>query len=157
MFETKQTGVVRKNHEEAEFEFQIIDIFSIAEDECAFFKSPSFSFADALWHFELNHKPTFQPEFMKLGLTVDDPLKYKVEYQFGLKNIDGSLENLARGVLKDDDEWSDYCSFKLSDVQQRQSELAPSDTVTIKCMLKLARNQQDLSDEPKRKKQKSKS
>lgn len=158
MITVKANGSIKKNREEAEIEFEIADFFSVAEDKlCDFFESPSFSFAGTLWWFQLHQKSEAYPEFMALCLCIDNYLQYPVHYEFGMKRLDGSLEDLVRGEMADDDEWSSTCLIKVSEVHQRQSELAPSGNVTIKCMLKLASNQPDLSDEPKRKKMKSKS
>lgn len=153
-------SVLQKTHELTQIEWKVVDIFADVEDEnfkC--FVSPTFSFADATWRLLLAGKFLSNPESTSLILMRNEHRNCSLEYTFGLKKLDGSVELLDRGIMKDDQKRSEHRFIKLSEVLRRKSELAPSGIVTITCSLKLEASQSNdpnMVDQPKRKKLKSK-
>lgn len=151
-------SVLHKTHELTQIEWKVVDIFVDAEDEnfkC--FVSPTFSFADATWRLLLAGKFMSNPESTSLILMRNEHRNCSLEYTFGMKKYDGTIELLDRGVMKDDQKRSEHRFTKLSEVLKQKAELAPNGIVTIMCTLKLeALNKDPNMNEPQRKKLKSK-
>lgn len=144
MSDAEEIGNVMKKHDGAEFEWKINDFFSVAENKTVM-KSPPFYFVDSTWCFRLYFKS--QSEFAIHLVEKMGHLDCSVEYHFGLKKLDSTVEHLTKGNLsvKSDTlvltngiscRFSNIAFFELSDVQQRKSELAPSDVLTVTCTLK---------------------
>lgn len=141
-----------------EIEWEIVNFFSIAESGKDYLDSPSFSFANVSWYLSLLPRSSVKPGFMNLHLNHlgggQQLFGKRVEFYYGFKKIDGSVEQLNKGTFEESTSHIDYYYFfKLSDIQQRKSELAPSDKLIITCTLKnvttIHRNQSVILELPK--------
>lgn len=97
--------------EEREIEWKIPDFPSIAEDEVI--ESATFSFAESSWYFRLVKKSISKPGFAAFGLYNTKPWKYSVKYDFGFRKLDGSVDQLSKGILKEDETMCREFVFKL--------------------------------------------
>lgn len=138
----EKIGNVEKRRDEMELEWILSDFFTIAESGKEFI-GPSFWFVNTSWHFRLNPRSTIRPGLVNLFLVKERKLECSVEYYFGFKKLDGSVsvEHLSKGILTEKSgNWTNSLFFKLSEVQEQKSELVPSDTLTVTCMLKRETN-----------------
>lgn len=121
------------------FKWTILDFFTIVEDKkCTRCDCPTFSFADTSWHLRLYPNWWNDHEFSQLVLYNDTERDYLVEYNFGLRKCDGTMEHLLSGILKGDQLSSDQFNFvKKSELLWRKSELVPGDVLTVVCTVKL--------------------
>lgn len=143
----EKIGKVEKRQDETEFEWKITDFFTTAENKDVFV-CPTFSFVDTSWYFRMHPRSTTKYGFVNLFLIQMGNLDCSVEYNFGLKNVDGSvsIEHFSKGVLTTkSNNWhengiiyryTDSLFFTLSEVRQRKSEFASSDTLIVTCTLK---------------------
>lgn len=146
MANLKKIGNIKKRHDETEFEWEITNFFTIAENEENF--TCPFSFVDTSWHFRIYPRSARKPGFVNMLLVQVGDLECSVEYNFGLKKVDGSVsaEHLSKGILTVNSEnftenemlhrYTDFLFFKLSEVRKRKSEFSFSDTLTVTCTLK---------------------
>lgn len=132
MYDVKGT-VVEKTNEEKVIEWEIPDI-SVDAKNGSVITSPKFLFEDISWELELYTKSTMQAGFMNLLVIKEVVCDYSVEYHLGFKKLDGSVGHLKKGNLEGRLLWSDNFFFKLSEVQQWNSD--NSDVITIVCKLK---------------------
>lgn len=147
MTNIEKIGKIEKRQDETEFEWKITDFFTIAENKDVLV-CPSFSFVDTSWHFRMHPRSIAKYGSVNLFLVQVGNLECSVEYDFGLKKVDGSVsvEHLSKGVLTTkSNSWNDngityrYTDslfFILSEVRQQKSEFAPSDTLIVTCTLK---------------------
>ena len=144
MSDIEEIGNVEKKKEAMEIEWEITDFFSIAAQEKEF-KSASFSFANTSWHFRQRPQSKMESGFLYLYLVQTGNLKSSVEYDFGLKKLDGCIEYPVKGIINcyvnttpwlKNERHSDAMYLNWAEMQQRQSELAPSGVLIITCTLK---------------------
>lgn len=148
MCDIGNTGNVEEKHEEKEIEWKISDFSSFAENRLEI-RSPDFSFANSLWYLRLHPKSGARPGFMCWCLWSTKSPKCSVEYSCGLKKQDGSVEYLRKGILKENHPYSFFGTLyyiKISEIQQRKSELVPTNVLIITCTLKRITTD---SDQPK--------
>lgn len=133
--EVEETGKVEQWHNETEIEWAITDIFSLAENKNVI-NSRTFHFANISWLLKLKLKSDIKRGCMCLFLGKIDSHDCSVEYDFGLKKPDYSVEHLTKGIFKGVRKWSGPCYIKLSKVKKRKSELVSSGALKITCKLK---------------------
>lgn len=158
----ENNGIISKRDLETQFEWKIKDFFSVVEDkEDTTYSSPHFMFADLPWYLQLWKEGLINRKCMEVVICTDEVIDtdfFSVEYTVSLENRNGGVENSIKGILNvyDCGEFANRLSFKLSDIYQRKSTLAPLGVVTITCTLKRIAYQLDDYGEPKPKKMKSK-
>lgn len=151
MASVKEIGEVEKiPYEIQQIEWRIPD-FSVTEDEkyrCL--ASPTFSVTGVLWQLRLWPRSNVASEFIDMFLACEPynkqkneslppeaHRKYSVEYYFGLKKCDDSVENLVSGTIEKDKYRNNPGEFiKKTQLQERKSELVPGNILTIVCTMK---------------------
>lgn len=136
----KEIGKVENiSYEIKHFKWTILDFFTIVQDKtCKYYDCPNFPFADTSWHLRLYPNWNNSYEFTELELYKQMKREYLVEYNFGFKKCDGSIEYLLSGILKGNKMSNDVVKFvKKSELLLRQPELVPGNVLTIVGTLKL--------------------
>lgn len=136
MDENKEIGKI----ERIQFEWKIADFFKLTEDgKYLDYASPTFSVADASLCLKLWPNWNVRIEFVRLYLRSHKKRKHTIEYYFGLKKIDGSMEHLLSGILEGHELCSDDNGnfIAKTELLKRKSELVPGNVLTIICTLKL--------------------
>lgn len=129
---------------EKEIVWKIPNFFSVAENK-TYIRCPTFAFADISWFLGLISKSSLKPGFMCYYIHNSALHRGSLEYDFGIKKHDGSVEHLANGIINN--AWQSASHFtELSKIDQRKSELVPSDVLTITCILRRITTQ---SNQPK--------
>lgn len=135
MCDTENTGNVEEKYEEKTIEWKIADFFPFSENRTEI-RSSAFYFANGLWHLRLLPKSRLQPGFMYWCLANTKGPRCSVEYSYGLRKQDDSVEYLSKGILQEKDEHSPLYYIEISEIQHRKSELVPSNVLNITCTLK---------------------
>lgn len=160
--ENENNGIILKKDVETQFEWKITDFFTVVADKGdRTYNSPHFMFAGLPWYLQLCKEGLADPKCMEVMVRIDETINtdfFSVEHTINLENRNGNVEKSFKGVqnVRDCQEFADQLHFKLTDIQQRSSTLAPSGVVTITCTLKRIAYQLDDYGEPKPKKLKSK-
>lgn len=141
-------GNIEIRHDETELEWKIPDFFTNAETKWRLV-CRTFAFLDVSWFIQMFPKSNRKPGFVDMHLLKNGNLEYSVNYYFGLKKLDGSVsgEHLCRGIIHVESQnrradnklfmdSTDHFVFRLSEIQQRNSEFLSSDTLTVVCRLK---------------------
>lgn len=158
-FMNETCGTIAKSHLETKFEWKIANFFAFAEDKSRKrLYSPKFQFAGLPWYFILSKEGDDDSTPMEVILMSEEREDVAVEYNFALEDRDGNAEKSLKGVqnVANCEETSFPLCFTLINIYCRKYKLAPSGVVTITCTMKRIPTQPDESDDPKRKKLKSK-
>lgn len=151
MASREKTGIIEKkdlttSYEETHVEWRIPDFFPISETADlyeTYYNSPTFTINDASCYLRLYPRSSRNCEFMRLFINCNVNREYPPEYNINLKRLDGCMEYLVSGILeeKEQDKMCDIGDIiKRSKLQQRKSELAPQNVLTIICRLKRETN-----------------
>ena len=101
------------------------------------YESPEFFFNDHPWRLRLWINWMGREN---LGLYVKSAVdrKFSIEYNLGLKKLDGRVEKLTTGIINGDDMAGDAYTIKLysTSCTYRMYEQIPRNTLTIVCTLK---------------------
>lgn len=138
---SKKIGNVEK-YEETRVEWKIAHFFSVIEDKSLCYESLAFPFAGDSWYLQMN----FDNEYIILNLCNDNPREYSVEFNFGIRKLDGTVEDwLGKGIMEGNQMYDeDHFEFlRLSELQQRKSKLVPSDVLTVTCTVKRETTESD--------------
>lgn len=119
-------------------EWRIPDFFSISEYKSdAYNESPTFSVAGMPFYFRLYPRNPIHPEAAWCYLKSDTTRDFHVEYNFGLKKLDSSVEQLQGGIIKGRETCGISTGYLyITDLLMRKSELVPDNVLTLTCTFK---------------------
>lgn len=129
-------GIIGELSEKARrFEWKIPMFSTLCQTDSCFYDSPSFIFGSMKLHLRM-YPPTDNCDFLSVHLNYESEPSCNVNFSFSIKKTDGTLI----GTKTADESIMSYqpgCDrfFEGCDLRKQQSELLPSDTLTIICDL----------------------
>lgn len=140
----KDTGIIeravpKKTYEEELFEWRIPDFSTVIEtkDPGTCYDSPTFIVCDVSWFLRLCPSLGSNLDDLRVYIRTSEKREYSLKYNFSLKILDGSTEQLACGILEGNRTSSNtHYLIKRSEICRRKSDLIPEDILTLVCRLK---------------------
>lgn len=130
------TKKCKQIYEETYAEWRISEFFSVSEyNDFNFYDSPTFCVTDVPFFLRLFPRTSSHPESATLYLHSKMHREFSIKFNFGLKKLDGSMEQLKSGTMKGKEIYAQSRDIVLSEVIQRKSELVPNDVLTVTCTL----------------------
>lgn len=128
----------KRMFEDTYVEWKIVDFFSVTEyalsSTC--FESPTFSLAGVPFVMELYPRNYQHRDDACLYLKSRMSRKFTVEYSFGLKEYQGSVELLSKGTMKPCETTSiKPAELRISYLESRKWKVVSDNAVTITCTL----------------------
>lgn len=129
---------LKRTHDETQIEWTTHDILEgFKDDEYRILLSPSFVFGTSSLSLKLAGSFLDDPEATTLGLIILSKTNYllrdnyTLQCTYGLKNVDGTVEQLGITIMKTDQEESRHHFTKLSELMRQKVNEWPANVATI--------------------------
>lgn len=147
---------LKRTHDETQVEWTIHNVLEdFRDDKVKIFLSPSFVFGTSSMCLKLAGSFLIYPEDTTLGLVILSKTNYLLrdnyllECTYGLKNSDGTVEQIGVTYMRTEREESRYHFNKLSDVMRQKLNEWPSKLATLTITFKV-KILHDVEPQPKR-------